>query len=145
MVKFPELPAPACMLLSLPLLTGGIFLMSWSILHFLKARGTPVPVNPPPTLVSSGPYAYVRNPMLSGIFFLLFGLGFLTGLFSLTFIYTPLFILLMVIELKKVEEPELEKRFGAEYRAYRNSVPMFIPGQKGRRPEEKNKSGVKNP
>jgi len=33
----------------------------------------------------------------------------------------------MVLELKMVEEPELEKRFGKEYLEYKKRVPMFIP------------------
>ncbi len=32
-----------------------------------------------------------------------------------------------VIELKKVEEPELELRFGAAYTEYKRRVPMLIP------------------
>ncbi len=30
-------------------------------------------------------------------------------------------------ELKKVEEPELEKRLGKDYREYKKQVPMFFP------------------
>jgi len=90
-------------------------------------KGTPVPLNPPPKLVDTGPYAYIRNPMLSGLFILLFGLGFLFNSFSLVFIFTPLFILLNVLELKAIEEPELEKRLGQEYFEYKKMVPMFIP------------------
>jgi protein-S-isoprenylcysteine O-methyltransferase Ste14 len=33
----------------------------------------------------------------------------------------------MVIELKYVEEPELERRFGMPYREYKARVPMFVP------------------
>ena len=56
-----------------------LFFVGWSVLNFHKVKGTPVPFNPPPALVTTGPYAYVRNPMLSGIFLLLFGLGILFG------------------------------------------------------------------
>jgi protein-S-isoprenylcysteine O-methyltransferase Ste14 len=50
-----------------------LFLIGWSVLNFLRAKGTPVPFNPPPQLVTTGPYAYTRNPMLTGVFSLLFG------------------------------------------------------------------------
>lgn len=127
-VRFPELlPHPFNIIISAPVISTGLFFMIWSIAHFLKVKGTPVPFNPPPTLVTSGPYAHVRNPMLSGIFLLLFGLGILVGSISLVFIYTPLFILLNIIELRTVEEPELEKRFGEKYVIYRKRVPMFFP------------------
>lgn len=46
---------------------------------------------------------------------------------SLVFIFTPLFILLNVLELKAIEEPELEKRLGKVYVEYKKGVPMFIP------------------
>jgi len=102
-------------------------LVGWSVLVFLKAKGTPVPLNPPPQLVTTGPYAYVRNPMLTGVFALLFGIGILLGSISLLVIFTPLFILVNVWELKAIEEPELLKRLGQDYIEYRKSTPMFFP------------------
>jgi len=101
--------------------------MLWSILHFIKVKGTPVPFNPPPKLVTTGPYAYIRNPMLSGVFILLFGFGILFNSISLFFIFAPIFILLNFLELKVIEEPELEKRLGKNYLKYKKRVPMFIP------------------
>jgi len=101
--------------------------MLWSILHFIKVKGTPVPFNPPPKLVNAGPYSYIRNPMLSGVFILLFGFGILFNSISLVFIFTPIFILLNFLELKVIEEPELEKRLGKDYLEYKKSAPMFFP------------------
>ena len=65
--------------------------------------------------------------MLTGLFLQLFGFGICTGSVSLTFIVTPVFVILNVIELKKIEEPELIKRFGQEYMEYRDKAPMFFP------------------
>jgi len=123
----PFLTPPFSIVLAVPLLAIGLFLTLWSVSNFLKVKGTPVPFNPPPRLVDTGPYAHVRNPMLTGVFLVLFGLGVFLGSISLTLIFTPLFILLNVWELKAVEEPELEKRLGAEYAEYRRRVPMFFP------------------
>jgi protein-S-isoprenylcysteine O-methyltransferase Ste14 len=134
---FPKLlPISVNIIASVPILAMGLFLILWSVLHFLKAKGTPVPFNPPPKLVTTGPYAYVRNPMLSGVFILLFGLGILFNSISLVFIFTPLFIFVNVLELKAVEEPELEKRLGEEYLEYKKRVPMFIPRLKVRTKNE---------
>lgn len=126
------LPASVNLILSVPILAIGLCLVLWSILHFIKVKGTPVPFNPPPKLVTTGPYAYVRNPMLAGVFILFFGLGILFRSISLVFIFTPLFVLLNVLELRAVEEPELEKRLGEEYLEYKKRVPMFIPWLKVR-------------
>lgn len=126
------LSQPWRLMVFLPLAGIGLFLVGWSVQHFLKAKGTPVPFNPPPRLVQSGPYAYIRNPMLSGVFFLMFSLGFLLGSVSLVFIFTPLFIIINAWELKAIEEPELEKRLGQSYDTYRQKTPMFLPRLWGR-------------
>lgn len=127
---------PLNIAIALPVLIFGFTLILWSILHFLKVKGTPVPFNPPPKLVINGPYAYVRNPMLSGVFITLFGLGIFLQSFSLFFIFVPLFILINYIELKTIEEIELEKRLGKEYLEYKRRIPMFFPRIK-RKPEGK--------
>ncbi len=113
--------------LSLPLFALALLLIGWSVANFIKVKGTPVPFNPPPRLVTSGPYAYSRNPMLTGVFALLMGLGLLLGSLSLLVFFTPLFIALNVWELKAIEEPELVKRLGQDYVAYRRRTPMFLP------------------
>ena len=122
------IPGPLNIILCLPVFSIALILVGWSVLNFIRARGTPVPFNPPPRLVTTGPYAYTRNPMLTGVFALLFGFGFLFGSFSLLVIFTPLFILLNVWELKAIEEPELIKRLGEGYVDYRKRTPMFFPG-----------------
>lgn len=128
LLSFPGLlPMPWDIVVAAPLLVLGSFLVLWSVLHFARVRGTPVPLNPPPTLVTSGPYAYARNPMLSGVFVLMAGTGVLLDSISVVFILTPIFVLLNYLELKAIEEPELERRLGDAYVAYRQRVPMFIP------------------
>jgi protein-S-isoprenylcysteine O-methyltransferase Ste14 len=121
------IPRALSVILALPVFAVALFLFGWSVLNFFKAKGTPVPFNPPPRLVTTGPYAYVRNPMLTGIFAVLFGLGVLFGSASLLFVFTPLFILINVWELKVIEEPELIKRLGEDYLEYRKRTPMFFP------------------
>ena len=111
--------------------SAGVMLVAWSAAQFLKVRGTPVPFNPPGTLVSSGPYVYCRNPMLTGWFILLYGVAIGLRSVSMFFLYIPLFVLINYIELKKVEEPELEMRLGDEYIKYKKETPMFLirPGK----------------
>lgn len=81
-----------------------------------------------------------RRELLTPLGFLVFGLtlaavivsglvadGLLLHPVSIVFRWTPLYILMHLIELKKAEEPELERRFGAAYQEYRCRVPMFVP------------------
>lgn len=122
------LPTSLNIIVSAPILAIGLFLVLWSILQFIKVKGTPVPFNPPPRLVTTGPYAYVRNPMITGWFILMVGLGILFNSVSLVFIFTPLFILVNVLELKAIEEPELEKRLGKEYLEYKKGYLCLFHG-----------------
>jgi protein-S-isoprenylcysteine O-methyltransferase Ste14 len=127
-LRTPELlPGSWGVILGVALVVLGSLLCGWCVFRFRMARGTPVPFNPPEELVVVAPYVWMRNPMVTGVFGLLFGLGFLLHSVSIVFIWTPLYILAHIIELKKVEEPELERRFGKAYAEYKRRVPMFIP------------------
>jgi protein-S-isoprenylcysteine O-methyltransferase Ste14 len=119
--------SPSSIIIGFCLMIFGLFLMLLSMIYFLRVRGTPVPFSPPPKLITTGPYRFARNPMLTGIFSLLFGLGIALGSLALTLIFTPLFILINLWELKRVEEPELTRRFGKAYVKYKKRVPMFFP------------------
>ena len=116
------------------LLAAGLVLWAWCFAWFRRAGGggTPVPFNPPHELVTVGPYAWARNPMLTGVFSSMFGLGFLVHSVSMVFLWTPVFVVVNLIELTMVEEPELERRFGASYREYKRCVPMFLPRPPGK-------------
>ncbi|MEA2825852.1 MAG: hypothetical protein QOG43_291 [Actinomycetota bacterium] len=50
-----------------------------AVREFVAAGGTPVPLDPPLRLVSTGPYAYVANPMQLGATVVLGGWGVLLG------------------------------------------------------------------
>jgi len=128
LLHLPHLvPEGASLPLSIPVMVVGVAVTAWSAFHFLKVMGTPVPFNPPPQVVKTGPYQYARNPMLTGVFLFLFGVGFGVNSVSLVFFFTPLFVLINVWELKQIEEPELVKRLGDEYIEYRSQTPMFLP------------------
>lgn len=121
------LPEGARLPVSIPVMALGAGITFWSAFHFLRVKGTPVPFNPPPRLVTSGPYHYSRNPMLTGVFLFLIGLGLALGSVSFVFLFVPLYVLANAWELKEIEEPELLKRLGDEYAGYRDQTPMFLP------------------
>jgi protein-S-isoprenylcysteine O-methyltransferase Ste14 len=118
---------PVSLVIGFFIIALGLSLYCLSVAHFLRVRGTPVPFSPPPKLLTTGLYRFARNPMMTGLFMQFFGIGIALGSLSLIFIFTPLFIAINLWELKKVEEPELERRFGEAYVKYRNDVPMFFP------------------
>jgi len=118
---------PWNILVALPFLWIGLFLIFWSGFIFFKVGGAVKPFNPPSLLVTYGPYTYSRNPMLTGVFLLSFGFGIIAKSIFLTLIFTPIFIVIMIQILKRTEEPELTKRFGESYLKYKTEVPMFMP------------------
>ena len=129
--KWLNLPSisfmPWTLISALILLIPGSVLLIWTWIQFLGAHGRPVPINPPQKLIVTGLYAYSRNPMLLGIFLILFGSGILIGSLSLTFFYTPLFILIFYFQVSRIEEKEMELKFGPEYLEYKKKVPRFFP------------------
>ena len=121
------LATPTNIFISVPLIVIGATLALWTFFAFIKARGSPVPLNPPQKLVTTGLYSRIRNPMVLGWIILLFGIGILLNSIFLIFVFTPLFAALNILYLKTIEEKEMEKKFGEEYLKYKQSVPMFIP------------------
>jgi len=109
------------------LLVLGVPVVLWTIIRFLRIKGTPIPFNPPPALVVNGLYSVVRNPMHLGWTIVLVGLALLMQSFTLLVIFIPCFVAVHIIYLKFVEEKELEKKFGQAYLDYKKKVPMFIP------------------
>jgi protein-S-isoprenylcysteine O-methyltransferase Ste14 len=78
-------------------------------------------------LVTSGVYAYTRNPMVLGYSLLPLAMGVLLQSPGMALSITPLVLLLNVAIVKLREEPDLEERFGDEYRRYREGTPFLVP------------------
>jgi protein-S-isoprenylcysteine O-methyltransferase Ste14 len=130
------LPGAPGIITGIILLVPGLLLHIWCLSLFWRAKGSGVPVSPPPRVVETGPYAWTRNPMLIAACAWLSGIGFLLHSTSLVLVWTPLFLIMNVIELKLVEEPELERRLGEEYTDYKQRVPMLFPRVPGTRGKE---------
>jgi protein-S-isoprenylcysteine O-methyltransferase Ste14 len=73
-----------------------------------------------------GPYRHVRNPMISAVLAVLAGEAALFGSLPLL-IWCAAFFALNQIFFLFYEEPGLARRFGDEYRAYRQNVPRWLP------------------
>lgn len=77
-------------------------------------------------LAAVGPYALTRNPLYVGSLFATLGVGLVTASFLLTVL---LFGFIMAYYSRTVarEEAYLEQQFGAEYLAYKQAVPRWLP------------------
>ena len=76
-------------------------------------------------LVEQGVYQYMRHPMHLGLFLFPLSVAFLVASPSFILIIAPVEILMMMLLIKLIEEPEAIGKFGDAYRAYQKRVPGF--------------------
>lgn len=105
----------------------GVWLLAYSVAHFAsRGRGTLAPWDPPRGLVVSGPYRYVRNPMISGVCFMLAAEALL--LRSAPHAWWALTVATMnLVYIPLIEEPGLRARFGQAYDEYAANVGRLLP------------------
>lgn len=91
-----------------------------------RGGGTPLPFDPPRRLVTSGPYAYVANPMQLSMALVMLGWGAL--------LHSPWVALGGVMSVAYAfglaepdERADLTARFGKPWRAYRRQVRAWVP------------------
>jgi protein-S-isoprenylcysteine O-methyltransferase Ste14 len=78
-------------------------------------------------LITVGPYAYIRNPIYTGMFGMLIATGLATEHWIALLIAIVVFGAGLVIRVR-VEEKLLRDRFGTEFDEYAKRVPAVIPG-----------------
>jgi len=120
--------------LALLLVVGGSTLALWATAAFHDAGGTPEPVDPPTRLCTRGPYRHVRHPLQLAEMALVWA-GVLLQWSPLGALYAIGFCAFLKGPLRWHEERVLERRFGAAARAFRRSVPAYLPRLRLRRPE----------
>lgn len=114
-------------ILGLLFLSAGLILFFYTVFLFrVYGKGTLAPWTPTQTLIIRGPYKYCRNPMITGVFFILIGESFLLRSANML-IWTFAFFLINTFYFILKEEPDLYKRFGEEYKKYKKNVPRWIP------------------
>src|SRR5262245_45865463 len=99
----------------------------WCIVEFARrGRGTLAPIDPPRFVVRGGLYRFVRNPMYVCVLTLglgealLYGSGAVAAYVAVVAVVFHLFVI-------AYEAPTLRDTFGADYEAYVQRVPRWIP------------------
>ena len=75
--------------------------------------------------MTGGPYRFVRHPMYTGLLCLALGLACVTqslACFAIFGIY-----LLLIVRLIDLEEDELRRAYGDQYRLYQRDVRKLVP------------------
>jgi protein-S-isoprenylcysteine O-methyltransferase Ste14 len=113
----------------------GTGLLGLAIRHLSLRRASGCEIYAPPsesTLVTTGPYACVRNPLYVGVTIAL--LGWTLLLQSNILVIATLMMIGHFMLVARWEERELRSRFGDRYDDYRRATPAFLPRFRGRGP-----------
>ena len=114
-------------ILGLSIFVVGLSLFIYTVVLFNRiGKGTLAPWSPKAKLVVSGPYRYCRNPMITGVLFILIGEGLVFHSASIL-IWALIFFSINTIYFIASEEPGLKTRFGEDYDRYKKNVPRWIP------------------
>ena len=76
-------------------------------------------------LVTTGVYSCMRHPMHLGLMFFPLSLALILGSASFIMIIAPAEMLLILVMIRFVEEPEAIRKFGDSYIEYMRHVPAF--------------------
>jgi len=121
-IKF--LPA---FILGVIIMVIGLYAITMTVSSIIRVgKGTLAPWSPSRHLVIVGMYGYVRNPMILGVLTVLIGES-VAILSYRILIWAACFFVINTIWFLVFEEPNLEKKFGDEYRKYKKNVPRWVP------------------
>ena len=111
-------PTPVSLMSGLPISVLGLWLRGWAAGHLAKDR----------ELATSGPYAYIRNPLYTGTLIVALGIVIASRNIWLALIFAAVF-LLVYLPAVELEEQHLREIF-PEYATYVGHVRRFLPARK---------------
>jgi len=100
-------------------------ILTISIGGYVAMKAHRVVFNDQPTLLDIGVYAWVRHPLYLGI--LLVCLGFLLAVPSIFALTIWITFFLIYDKMATYEETDLKRILGADYAAYQQRVPKWLP------------------
>lgn len=120
------LPTSVAVPLGIALAGTGLALGFAAFRDFRRTGQDPAPWRPSPSLVVSGPFRLVRNPMYVGMTLLVLGIGIATRDAWIVALTLPA---LWLVHRTAVlpEEAYLRQHFGEEYAAYCGRVGRYLP------------------
>ncbi|MAG29867.1 MAG: hypothetical protein CL908_03115 [Deltaproteobacteria bacterium] len=124
-----QLPIPGSLGVGLAVLLflAGLAGWIWGLDAFSRrGRGTPLALDAPRHLVTEGPFAWCRNPIMVSELAVIWAVAFTLRSLGAA-VYAAALTVLAHWLVSRVEEPELRARFEAAYEAYCERVPRWIP------------------
>jgi protein-S-isoprenylcysteine O-methyltransferase Ste14 len=117
--------APSARLTGVVLWVAGGALLVWTLRNLGPNLTDTVVTRKAHSLVSTGPYRWVRHPFYGAVYLLLLGSGIIAANWFILASGTLVFLLMAL--RTAVEERNLLARFGENYRAYRDATGRFLP------------------
>lgn len=103
---------------------AGIAFAIWARYHLGRNWGMPMTRKKEPELVTSGPYAYVRHPIYTGVLTAILGSALVSGAWWLVIFLTAS---VYFIYSATMEEKYLMQIFPTQYPPYKKKTKMLIP------------------
>ena len=97
-----------------------------AVLMFMFGKGTFFVTAAPKKILDRNIFGIVRNPMMWALYFIVFG-EILTFGHIILIIWLIAMMRIIYLIVKNYEEPQLERRFGVEWKEYCEKVPGWIP------------------
>jgi protein-S-isoprenylcysteine O-methyltransferase Ste14 len=120
--RFPPMPVAAGALLLV-----STAMATWAALTLaVRGDGTPLAVDPPRALTTTGPYAFLRHPFAASATAQIVGLGIALGSIPVLG-YATVSMAVWYFVIRPDEENTLDERFGRAAREYRAAVRGFRP------------------
>jgi protein-S-isoprenylcysteine O-methyltransferase Ste14 len=110
-------PRPDLLGAGLTLVVLGEGLRIWAAGHLRKNQ----------EVTTTGPYAYVKNPLYLGTFFLVVGFGLMANQLLIMALGVTVFLFYYAPYKKRRESERLAERFSQQWRAYDAHVPDYVP------------------
>jgi protein-S-isoprenylcysteine O-methyltransferase Ste14 len=118
--------APVRVIGVIAIAAGAAVLVSAFVRFVVEGAGTPAPIAPTERLVVGGLYRYVRNPIYLAVVTIILGQALALG-YPALLAYGIAVCVAFGTFVKLYEEPTLQRRYGAQYDAYRAAVPAWLP------------------
>ena len=105
--------------------TAGILLLVWVHRTLGMQWSRTLQFKEGHTLITSGPYEFIRHPMYASLFLFFVGLSIISSFWPI--IVLVVIMLLFFIRIMEREESMMIGQFGEEYRVYMKSTGRFLP------------------
>jgi protein-S-isoprenylcysteine O-methyltransferase Ste14 len=126
-------PSLAAYRIGLSLLIAGLAFAIWARVHLGSNWSGTVSIKQGHELIRSGPYAFVRHPIYTGLITALLGTTVASG--TVHAVIGLAIIIVSLVRKSRTEEEFMRETFPGEYQRYSAQVPALIPFAKPARSE----------